>query len=78
MDGESYRIKNKKSKRNFSKKEDENALPDSSDVLQSARVRCFIRFSNEMDELILDNRLNFLFHISPIFWIVFFVCSRGK
>jgi hypothetical protein len=78
MDGESYRIKNKKSKRNFSKKEAENDFSDSSDILQSSRVRRFIRFSNEMDELILDNRFNFLFHISPIFWIVFFVCSRGK
>jgi hypothetical protein len=78
MDGESYRFKNKKSKRNFSKKEVENDVSDTSDFLQSSRVRRIIRFSNEMDELILDHRLNFLFHISPIFWIVFFVCSRGK
>lgn len=78
MDSESYIFKNKKSKRNFSKKEVENDVSDTSDFLQSSRVRCIIRFSNEMDELVLGNGLNFLFHISPILWIVFFVCSRGK
>jgi hypothetical protein len=73
MDGESYRFKNKKSKRNFSKKEVENDVSDTSDFLQSSRVRRFICFSNEVDELVLDNRLNFLFHISPIFWLIFFI-----
>lgn len=73
MDGESYRKQNKKSKRNFSKKEVENRVSDTSDILQSARVRRFICFSNEVDELVLDNRLNFLFHISPIFWLIFFI-----
>ena len=73
MDGESYRKTNKKSKTNFSKKEVENSISDSCDILQSSRVRCFVRFSNEMDELVLDNRLNFLFHISPIFWLIFFI-----
>ena len=73
MDGESYRQTNKKSKTDFSKKEVENSISNSCDILQSSRVRCFVRFSNEMDELVLDNRLNFLFHISPIFWLIFFI-----
>jgi hypothetical protein len=78
MDGESNKRKNKKSKRNFSEKEVEDSVSNTSDFLQSSRVRRLIRFSDEVDELVLDHRFNFLFHISPIFWIIFFVCSRGK
>ena len=73
MDGDSCKKKNKINRKDSDQKEDANDLPDPSDLLQSPRVRRFICFSNEVDELILDNRLNFLFHVSPIFWLIFFI-----
>jgi hypothetical protein len=76
MDGDSYKRKIKIDEEEVLPKEaTKNNVSNTCDILQSPRVRRFICFSNEVDELVLDNRFNFLFHVSPIFWIIFFIRS---
>ena len=63
MDGDSTQTKNKK--------EVCDDLSNSSNVFQSTWLRRLIPSSDEVDRIFLGNRLNFLFRVSPIFWIVF-------
>lgn len=51
-------------------KEGEDDGPSIGNVFQSTWLRCLIPSCDEMDRIFLGNRLNFLFHVSPIFWIV--------
>jgi len=48
-------------------------FPDGCDVFQPFWVRCFIRYGNEMDQFLLDYRLNFLLPFGFIFWFVFLI-----
>ena len=50
----------------------EDDLPDSSNIFQSSRIRRSISCSDELDRIFLGNRFNLLFHVSPIFWVLFF------
>lgn len=54
----------------------ENDLSDPGDLFQSARIRRSICISDEMDRIFLGNRFNFLFHVSPIFWLILFAKSK--
>jgi hypothetical protein len=65
-------------KDNESQKKDPDSCPDPSNVFQSTRIRRFIRSCDEVDRVILGNRFNLLFHISPIFWIIFFYGYQCK
>lgn len=59
-------------KDNGLQKKDEDSFVNFSDFFQPTWFRRFIRSSDEVDRFILDNRFNLLFHISPVFWILFF------
>jgi len=54
----------------------EDDLPDSSNVLQSSGIRCIISCGDAMDRVFLGNRLNLLFHVCPIFWLILFIKSK--
>ena len=59
-----------------SKKTQEESSSDSGDVLQPTWVRRLIRFSDEMDRVLLDNRPYLLCHVGILFWVILFVKSR--
>ena len=39
-------------------------------VFQSPWIRCSLRYCDEVDRILLDNRWNFLLPISTIFWSI--------
>jgi hypothetical protein len=47
-------------------------------LFQSTRVRRSIRFRDEINRIILDNRSNLLLRVCPILWFVFFISSKKK
>ena len=59
-----------------SKKTQEVDIPDSGDVLQPSWVRRFIRFSHEMDRIVLDNRPYLLCHVGLLFWAILYFSKR--
>jgi hypothetical protein len=68
MDGDYPKQTKKKDK----SKRDCHGIPYLSNILQSSWFRCPICTDYEIDRFILDHRLHFLLHLSPIFWIIFF------
>ena len=79
MEEDSFSYENvKKSKKGIYDKEYENSISDSRDFFQSFRLRHIIQCNNESYKLLLDNRFNLLFHISPIFWIVLYFIKKGN
>ena len=46
-------------------------------LLQSARIRCFVCSCDEIDRILLGYRYPFLLHLSPIFWIILLVGPKG-
>jgi hypothetical protein len=54
----------------------EDDLSDSSNILQSSRIRCSFPCGDAMDRIFLGNRFNLLFHICPIFWLILLIKSK--
>lgn len=54
----------------YSKKTQDVNLSDSGNVLQSARIRRSVCFSDEVDRIILDNRPYLLCHVGLLFWLI--------
>lgn len=55
-----------------------NGDVDDCDVLQSSGVRRSLCACDEVDRFVLGNRLRFLFHVSPLLWIVLLFLQKGK
>lgn len=47
-------------------------------LFQSTGFRRTIRFRDEINRIILDNRSNLLLRICPILWFVFFISKKKK
>jgi hypothetical protein len=56
--------------------EHSNGMSNTSDLLQSTRIRRSISCCDEMDRIFLGNRFNLLFHICPIFWLILLFKSK--
>ena len=54
----------------------EDDLPDPSNILQPSRIRRLIRFGDEADRILSNNRYYLLFHFGILFWFIFF--NRSK
>ena len=68
----------KETKELFCCEEYEDSFPDISNILQSSRFRRDVSVRHESNWFLLDNRLYLLFHISPIFWILFYIIKKGN
>jgi hypothetical protein len=69
MDGDSYREEKHKEKIG-------DAESDTSNVLQSVRVRRSVRVNYEVDRVLLDYGFNFLLPFGVFLWIVFLVITN--
>jgi hypothetical protein len=69
MDGDSYREEKHKEKIG-------DAKSNTSNVLQSVRVRRSVRVNYEMDRVLLDYGFNFLLPFGVVLWIVFLVITN--
>ena len=54
----------------------EDDLPDPSNILQPSWIRRLIRFGDETDWILSNNRYYLLFHIGILFWVILF--NRSK
>lgn len=64
------------SKKNIQEIIVEDDLPDPSNILQPTWIRRLIRFGDETDRFVSNNRYYLLFHFGILFWIVLFNKSK--
>ena len=68
----------KETKELFCCEECEDPFFDISNILQPTRIRYDVSVRHESNWFLLGNRFYLLFHISPIFWIIFYLIKKGN
>jgi hypothetical protein len=58
------------------KESSETSDIDPSNILQPLWFRRIVRFGNEMDRILLENRSYLLLHIGILFWCIIFFTSK--
>jgi len=55
------------------KKESSDPLPNSRNIFQPFRFRCFVRTCDEVDRVLLDYGYNFLLPVGIFLWAIFLI-----